>query len=464
MLSVSQAVLDALVAPTRKITSKVLVYFDATPLMFTGEDYIAGFSSLEEEYYDGATLFGLLSSNECSIRLWNKERIFSVTNAASPLYGKLLPGVKVEVFAVVHTPSPVDVPIGTFYTSEWPINAKGTFVDVVCRDRLNTASKISLEPTELHRNISVKDAITYLFDSAGVTNYTVDNSLTYVIPYWTYTATTLGAELQKFITGYGCRIYVNKSNIITVIRAREATVVDTFTGANQIIDLTSGSDPRYIYSSLNIKYRAYRPSEDLLLSVSVEAGTNEFVFNQPNVAIVTNIKSDTIITSITYDSNKITIIADSNGTVECYGVYLISSIEQQIVNDAALQLAVGSISRDVNTEVVQSASEAVSLASLMFSYVTSMENLITVDARGNVALELGDRILVNNDSSKTNALFYVTKIHYEFDGSLKARYTLLKAADVEAVWLLNEDDIPIVGKNYVWDDDEVWNDDNVWKD
>lgn len=423
MLSVPAAVLTALNAKSRQIKVKAIIYF-SSPLTVTGTNYLVDFDSLEEEYTDSSEIFGMMSSNECSIKLLNTNRIFSVTNTSSPYYGQLKPGLKVEVIVEVFTTTWVEVPLGTFYSVEWPMGTTGTFVEVLCRDRLYTENKKPVSAIPVQTNITVKKAIEDLFDNAGVTGYTVDATLTYQIPYWCHKDSTLGEALQKFVTGYGVRIYANKVDGIVAKKTREAASVSTLTGSNQIMSLKGASDARYVFSEVNVDH-IKKVVEDNTYLYELLAGSNELVTFLATV-LVKATKSNSAITSLSFDCSKITVtvaaITDLELVVDALKIENLVTVRA----DAGLVAAYGTITKRLRTEIAQSDAEVNNLAQAALNDVR-VEKVIMLEVRGNVALELGDKVTVNNNATATTGDYHITKMKHEFSGSLKGTYTLLKS-------------------------------------
>lgn len=420
MLSVAPSVLVAIDAPTRRIRAKAIIYFN-TPLTITGDDYLVGFDSLEEESLDTAGIYGNISANECALKLLNTDRIFSITNTSSPYYGQLKPGLKVEVFFQVYTTSFIDVPLGTFYTAEWPMGATGTFVDLVCRDRLQHKKAVSA--IKVQKNITVKTAIENLFSNAGVINYSVDNSLTYQIPYWCHGNSTLLDELQKFSSGYGCRIYVDKNDTIVVKKARTGASVRTLTDADQIINLTSRSDARNITTAVVINYTTFSKSNDEI-PIELPIGANIIDYYRP-IDIVKSVISTNNLTNLYWTCNNVYLTASAITEGFLNVVSLVSNSNAYEKANASLVALYGEIVKTVYSSIIQSEAEAIIEADSILSSV-SVEKIIEIKARGNPALELGDRVSISNGATATVGDYYIARIKYEFNGALQAAYTLSK--------------------------------------
>lgn len=422
MLSVPVSVQNALDASGRQIRAKVVIHF-TSPLTVTGSDYLVGFDSLEEEYIDSADIFGMMSSNECSITLLNTNRIFSVTNISSPYYGQLKPGLKVVVTFQIFTTIWEDVPLGTFYTVEWPLGTTGTTVEVLCRDRLYAANKKTVSAIVVQRNMTVQNAIQNLFINAGVTNYNI-GVLDYQISYWWHNDSTLGEQLQKFVTGYGVRIYVDKADNIVVVKARSGSSVKNLTGSNQILGLTSAADSRYLFSKVNVSYIANTVVETTLY-YALANGTNLLKTVVPTL-LVKATNTDAVITSLAFDSDKITIAVGADASTEI----LIDSLKQEskitVVADSGLVASYGDIVKNLTTEIAQSSVEATLLAQMALNEVR-VEKVLMANVRGYFPLELGDKVTLTNVASATTGDYYITKMKYEFTGSLVGMYTLLKS-------------------------------------
>ena len=72
---------------SRQIELKLDIYFDGmmtTPFTVSKSDYLIDAEWLEEISADSSNPLGVISSNELSFRLFNKDGIFSPTNTLSP--------------------------------------------------------------------------------------------------------------------------------------------------------------------------------------------------------------------------------------------------------------------------------------------------------------------------------------------------------------------------------------------
>lgn len=423
MLSVSAAVLAALDAQSRQIKLKAIIHF-SSPLTITGADYLIGMDSLEEEYLDSSNIFGLLSANECSLKLLNTDRVFSVTNTSSPYYGQLKPGVKVEVILQVYTTTFVDVPLGTFYAVEWPTGTTGTFVEVLCRDRLFIENNKTVSAITVQQYITVKEAIEALFVNAGTTGYSVDSSLTYTMPYWFHGDSTLGEQLQKFVSGYGCRVYVNKVDGIVVKKARTSSSVATLTGANQILTLKGSADSRYLFSEVAVTYTNYTEVEASYERV-LAPGTNTIATLKATKK-VNKMFSNVIITSVDCSSYKIDLVSPGYGDTKVTVTAIDTAEEVLVTTDSGLVSSFGSVVKKLDSTIIQDAAEATLIAQEALDSVV-IEKVIILQVRGNVALELGDKVTVTNNATATTGTYHITKIKYEFNGSLSGTYTLLRS-------------------------------------
>lgn len=436
MQAVPQSVLDAFSANGRSIRARVEVYFGVTPTIYNYDDFVQGIDLISQEGAMDNSPYGIISANHCTVSLNNLDRRFTVNNTASPLYGQLTKGIKVVIkFVIDHlvaeVPTPYTLTVGTFYTTEWRLNDRSLSVDMVCIDKLGSKKREEISNSKVYKNITVNDALVLLFTSVGLSasDYDIESGLNYVMPYYYITQGTLGSELQKFVAGYGCRIYTGDNDKILVRRARTGASVITLTGTDQVISVGALPDSLKAYSQVQVNYRVPELlSGDTLYNGEIGIGSQQLIFRSTGVLLVESLDSGTTITSLTHGNSEAVIASAASNTLKILGTRVAWKDTTYKGQDAGLVAQIGEVVVNINSTIVQDSSEASNFASFTLSQVINpKEPFVSVNCRGSLALQLGDRISVVDAHGLFTGDYYIVEMRYKYNGGLNATYKCIYA-------------------------------------
>lgn len=439
MLSVSQDIIDAFSASTRQIKISVDIYFGVSPTTYSNNDYIVNIDLVEEQGADSNTVLGVLSSNELILTLSNLDNRFTPTNTTGPLYGSLVGGLKVEAtLSILVAGSWEDLNLGTFYTDKWSPNTSSHTVTVTCYDKLRTILDKPLQASQIYVNNTVEENLQILLDDAGVT-YNIE-SLSYVMPYYFYGNTTLRKELPKFINGFGCRIYMDRNEVLQVKYALSGASVDTFTDDNQIITHRFLQKTNELFSKVELEYFEYAPTDLLTLlfvTLDVTNGTSifsELTLDSDIIFMLLSVTLDNItsgyVSYVTQRCNNIdlAIVATTSESVDVTikGYALAASMKTYTKTDSVLESTIGAKTLPLTSNIIQNVAGANTFTSMMLDRVSILGNLLEVQCRGQAALELNDKITISDSTNQISGTYFVWRARYYYDGGLNATYTLFK--------------------------------------
>lgn len=441
MLSLAQAVIDAFQSPARMFDCNITVHFPGiAPVVLNIEEHLSKVVLLEEEYGVSGLPFGRATSNELAIELNNKDSLFSFDNTAGPYYGKLVAGLKVDLLFKINVFDPLtetytwyNVASGTYYTHNWSKGNDGADVFLTCFDKWHKYREKPLTPSRVHKNITVNAALVALFSAAGLSasDYNIEAGLTYVMPYYFYGNTSLGEEIQKFITGYGLRVYVDKFDKIQIKKQFSTGSVLTLDDDDMIISVSGPSDRTKYFSSVDMHYTTYAESDrERLLFADLNTGLNKRSFSHPGTLRVTDWQVKNHMNLLNYNNQDVEITSGADTNIDLYGVYLVPSNNNIEVNSAPLASLVGDKQTKVTSHVIQNNAEAISLGNAILTQIEVLDQAIRVHNRGNLALELGDVVTINDEENDVYGNFYVHRMQHTFDGGLEANYTLLRMKEV----------------------------------
>lgn len=216
-------------------------------------DYTMSFSyskTISNTSY-GIPVSGTVSGSG-NIALSNVDKYFSSKGTDSILNDKLVQGVEVKLYHVVNNE---DIPLGTFYASNWTESSDLT-VSVDLEDYFYFLKRIKSPEIAIANlsGIETSVAILILLDNAGITNYEfVKQSATsdddYIIDYF-YTSKdqTVADVLEQIAISSQCSIYIDANNKIKVVTKEKLT--DLVSASNTDFWLV-GTDS---YSSLEQEY------------------------------------------------------------------------------------------------------------------------------------------------------------------------------------------------------------------
>jgi hypothetical protein len=170
MLEVSANFKSNVYAPIRQFDSRVTITLLGTTTVYD-DSKIISIHSLEEM----SVLNDTLPSNEIQVTLDNSDGDFNVlnlNNIQQVISSK--PVIKIE-FGLVVDDTPTEwLPMGTYYLTDWKHQSTSKTITLTANDSFTLLDNIAFPPTT---KASLYDLAVAVFQAAGITNYSIDNSL-----------------------------------------------------------------------------------------------------------------------------------------------------------------------------------------------------------------------------------------------------------------------------------------------
>lgn len=464
MIVVSDKVKELLASDTREIMPRVHIYFDGEdkdPRVFTHED-IVSLSILEETAAQGDLPLGSVCSSELSLSLYNQEQEFTLTNINSPLAGKLLPGVKCIVEALIFDEDELVqvIPMGTFYLEDYPASTGSLVVDLVGYDRLYQLFQMPSPLLPLYRNISLQRLFTLFFTSLGLTegkDFVVSSRLSRVAPWAWVRGATVQECLKDLCASCTCLVFVNKHGRIEVLDQLETELCDYVLDEDkhlyQIDNVPNYTD---MFTSVNMTYTipgiANESSQILLLDeLSLSPGRNTFPYIKYNTSPVGYITGVQLTggNSITIEkvqgftegmSLEVNNNAGTTQTVQLivFGQLLQTSLVTLTKTNDGLDTLLGTRTLQLSSHLVQDNNTAQEFAQLVLTMYSNFGNRLKLSLRGNPLLELSDTFRVRADSQNINSQVIPLRMEHTFDSGYSLNIDCILASSrkfVETIFI-----------------------------
>lgn len=438
MLTTTAGYKTAIDATTRQLQSRVSVYFDATPTVFTGSRLIK-WSLLEETKSDlGAQ--GRVSSNTLKLTLANYDRALTPTNSSGSYYGKLLPNVKIELEIGLLVGAAYEwLPLGTFWSGDWLAPESSIEATVDCYDRLYALGKLDVPVASVQRATTVATMLTLLFtlldlDSA---EYSVDASLTQPITIGWLGDGSVAQCLQMLAEAGNACVYMDRSN---VIQARSLARVDasslTVTDTSQLLDVQFPQRYKDIHSQVTVSVYSPADSSDgqigsmsrtvpgaSELALSRQRWSSSPVSRLQYIAIEDDASAAALeIHDLIYSSHaySCTLVNPNSYSVtpaiKAVGRAASQPKSDQEQEDAVLKALIGDKKITIDNPMIQDKNSAITYGSYLLARVSDGYPTVSARMRGNPAIELCDTITLSWDSNTVAMVPH--RIQMDFDGGL----------------------------------------------
>lgn len=410
---------------------KLDIYFDSTPLTVTKVDYLIDVDWLEEGSAESSNPFGVVSSNELSFRLFNKEGMFSPTNASGPYFGKIKSGILVvPSIKPLYDDDEVDwVMLGKFYVTGWGAQITGAYADITANDRWHQIfnNKLPNYPISIGKTYSE-----FLTEVLGA-EVNVDAALAEVLPY-AFVEGTYKSFLQEVSAAALSYVTSNKQGdpvigAFTGNAAQRAILTD----ADQIKTVSAKQSITRAYDGVELRYNTPQISAPeklveftgLVLPVGQTSFENVTLTKGPlwNIAAIEVISPSDAVTLEDFRATQwlanmsLNASAKTTASIALYGRVL--NLIDLILTDEADRLL------KVTNKYVQSNAYAEFYKGVINSFIASDIPTLALSVRGNPLLNIGDRVLVQ--STKYNLSFdgIIQRMSYKYAGGLSCDMLLL---------------------------------------
>lgn len=437
MISVPEAVKQALSSSSRFIKYKVEIYFDG--LNSTPTDITEDVMSLDtlDETVSGTLPFGEVTYNELTIELDNISNKYTITNADSPYANKLLSGIPVKVTYLVETTPDVFVPVvgGVYYTDDWGINSGPSTATLTCYDYLSQVGYLPVTKFKVQTNITVYEAFTLVLAAANVPpgKCLISTKLAATkLPYYWCSANDLRTCLSDLALMTQCVVFVDKYDTIHIEPLVSDATTDIILSDGTVV-MTTKNEPSYsnVYSGVNIKYPAiigtqveqvYR-SEEIVLQPGINQLSDIILQTTPIIlitGITVNAKERCNVVDYYYtDSTCSLTINNTSSTAQIVTITIEGQVLKTVENTFFTKQDAGSnnildltLPIPCTIEYVQAYAD--SILSLFVSYIANID----VELIGYPIIDIHDRIYLDSDVSNLHATMQVVRVTHIFNNGM----------------------------------------------
>ena len=393
---------------------------------------------LEElTYEDDIEALGGVSANEVTVALDNSKKDFFFNNSDSIVASQLkrnrriIPWLGAEI-----VPGEIEwYRLGTFWSYKWNVPTEGLIASVVGFDTLGLLDTTSFTNHQLQVDKSLADLIRYVLDDAAMLfnfiEYIIDPALEdIIIPYAWFESASHTAALRRISSCYPMHIYCDRQGRICAApqKLKLDYYYDVWADSTNVISKTYSSLHTVLPNIINVTVNNPIVVDDeqlvddkLVFDVS-QINTRTLNFSKPllnNISV--SVTCDSTV-SYTYEVFSWGIVLNFTGTGSVSGVLCKGSCVDfnaaviSIKDDASIRLN-GAITRDIESDFIQTTS----LANELISRLTSLSELDKYDAnityRGDISLTINDPVLLLDGIAPDNR-YNIRRHELSWNGSL----------------------------------------------
>lgn len=419
----------------RAIDIKLEIYFDVVPLVVTKSNYLVDAEWLEEGSADSTKIFGTVSSNEFSFRLFNESGIFSPTNNASPYFGKIKEGTKIKAFI---RPDPtVDwSDIGTYFVTGWTTQVTGIYADVVANDIWHQIFYNPLPAYAITTNKAFNTFLQEVFSLLGHT-VTVDTDLTDILSY-AFVEGDTKSFLQNVVEASVAYLTSTRTGVplIGALKNKAGEARAVITDSTQIKTAAVKQSITKAYNGVEVNYNVPQLSaitsllsiSSLVIPIGDTSLLNLEITNGPlnNVSMIHVASPSEAVKLKSFKATQwaIDVILTSSALSSCdinvYGKVL-NFVGVRLEDKASKQLS-------VTSKYIQSELHALKYKTLLNKLISNDIPILTLETRGNPLLSIGDKVVVQSTKYNLNFTGIIQRMKYRYAGSLQCDVTLINAA------------------------------------
>lgn len=437
---------------------KILEFYSTIVRTYQGET-IKSLSILEErEIRDGTTPIGNISSNEATIVLQNIEvdgipDPFFPGNTASDLNLLLIPGRKVfiEIGFLLATGFIEYIPMGTYWSGDFIINENSPVISFTARDRMEQLRKHTYDDNEFSTSTSfytfMRNILLSAREKIPQLTYEVNAGLVLLdIPNAFMDRVSYFDAIKKVVAACGGQAYMSKEDELIVESVEYGYYYtggpDLFITRSEYFSKNQPSRYEEIINKIEIETQplvssgvstVYETDEPIDLPASTTLDPIEIKYNELPVSGVSDLNvtlngtgcTPVIDSSEYYSWGCILTISNSVGTTGTFTIeitgYTYSLIGVRIVSsqdDASIAANGEKVHRLPVNHLLQLFEDVQTIADGLITSYADPRNDLTLDWRGNPALELGDTIVVP-EYGGNQAVFKVYKLQTNFDKALR---------------------------------------------
>lgn len=451
MIAVSNAYKDAINADQRYVVPRVEVYFDGknqAPTVFDA-DTVVSLNVLEELMAESGSPLGSISSNELTITLSNTNGRFNPDNVNSPYYGKLMPDIQVKPFLGIETSPGIFeyIPLGVFYTGDWKPSNENLSVTITCYDILYKLLNKEAPDLPMRINLSLGEFLEIFLQNIGLSSdeYILDATLYSHDLQYAYALQGPVRDTLNEIVKCNINITCDRYGRAKFIKNNTSpSIAETWREGNQIFNINNLNKAHQVYKTVTLNYiqPIVLQPQCILRSdtkVKVPQGNSTFGVNKLSdkpIAILSQVRiinADTYTnpTSLKLGTWGCTLTLNNSQTIVPYeecDIEIWAQVLDEKQKSTTASVSNNSIDKSFITDcyLIQDDATANTIVNELLEYLSTPNNLYSIQARGNPALELNDVIQIDSQSTYTPLTdVKIIKQEIIYDGTL--------SCDIEAV-------------------------------
>ena len=428
--------------------AKIVEFYTAVQEVYEGRDLLS-INLLEEQESTGGTLpIGNISSNEIRIRLNNEDRHFDPANEQSPIHNRLKRNRRIRAWLGAEVvPGEIEwYSLGEFWTLDWRVPEQEYYAETTGRDRLELMRQTEFVSSEVYQSHSLYQLAEIILRDYGLApdKYVIDPALEeIVIPYAWFSRVTHREALRQIAMAALARVYTDRQGRV-VIRVFDTAVKPLFEfDGHNIFNKDQPLAWGKTVNHVEVKTSPLQPgplvnvvheTEGFSLAAGAELKQTYTFSMTPVIDVMApEIASEgsVVVKDYTAYAWGVDIVFENVGATD-------GTVTSVIVKGKRLEPGGGriAVARDemsviehgvqkltVENEFIQTAERAQAIADALLAVFKDPGHDLILDARGNIALQLGDMVTAWGDE------YFLVRQELDWDGSLGARIKARKAGD-----------------------------------
>jgi len=426
--------------------AKIAEFYTAVKETYYDDD-LEFIQLLEETHYRSGTIsLGAVSSNEIDIGIDNIEGKFSLDNPQSPISNYIKRNRRVKAWLGVEVvEGQIEwYPLGVFWTTSWSIPDQSVMIGLTARDRLELMRNTMFETSQVYTNYTLKQLFELVLQDYGLTTeeYYVDNSLdSIIIPYAWIDKVSHREALQRLAGCAQVSVFCDREGrVVVTSMVPTDTVIYEFSEDVNVFNKNFPSLWLDIANYIEVISKTWGPgSSQVVLEdtevFTVPAGTQVTKVYEFSRVPVVNVQAPVITggantvvdsyqayawgISITFRNDgasdeQVTSVSVTGDPLEVKSKHVATAKDDQLIRED------GELRVRVEHDFIQSSSYAQQLANdLLNTYKVSRYDVV-LESRGNIALDLLDKIKAPGPGSQTIHQYAVIRQDIKWAGSLEA--------------------------------------------
>ena len=438
--------------------SKIIQFFTSIEEMLYSEDGdLISVRVNEEREYAGATIpQGNISSSSIAVRFNNITDLFSPGNWGSRFFGVLKYNRAIKAWLGAKTPVEIDWrPLGLFYSRDWKAPENEIWAEVTGLDTLDRLKGTTFNSSTVYEDKSLQWLAIEIMTDAGLTavDWRIDVALdSIVVPYAWFDPMSHREALRRVAAAALGQVYCDRNGIIVIeVYSVPATSSFTFNRAN-FFEIDHPLEWSQMANYVEAQAAPLEKQVEQVICTDIETFTvpgsgtvakTHFFIASPCVETVIPVLTDadahiTIDSWTPYAWGMLVTYANSDASdeevrqVDISGKPLTVVGGKVVIAQDATSIADNgkqSLGEPLTSEFWQTEARAQVCADAILATYKDPRRDVTMRARGNIGLLLGDRVVAPDYKEAVTSEFGVMRQDIRWDGGLEVSVEAQRAAD-----------------------------------